>query len=104
MLKKAHRLLVQEAKSRRGIQKRGTLFVVKIFESPKPHSRAGVVVSRAVSAKATERNRIKRAVYDFFAPRINQVPPRDFVVIVQKGAEMASKDDMIKELSQLIGL
>lgn len=101
MLKKANRILVQEYRSQRGQAKRGTLFSVKMFASMAPQLRVGVIVSRAVSPKATVRNRIKRSVYDFFASRIASAKPQDLLVIAQKGAATASKDDIIKELKEL---
>ena len=73
--------------------KRSPFFTVKTFATTLPYSRFGVVISKKVSPKATECNRLKRLIFAQCSPKEN--PPRDVLIIVQKGA-------IIEELHKLL--
>lgn len=44
---------------------RGKYFVIKIFESPAPFRRYCVVVSKNIAKKATQRNALRRVMYEW---------------------------------------
>jgi ribonuclease P protein component len=96
MLPKKNRLPIQDFVAKRASVRKNASFTVKTFPAALPYGRCGVIISKKVSPKATERNKIKRAVYAAVAPYV--LPPaaaRDMLIIVQKGA-------IIEELKSLL--
>lgn len=65
-------------------------------------SRFGVVISAKVSKKAVERNKIKRAIFNFLKERKNELPISDYLIIVYPEAVKLKKEDLVKELSKLL--
>lgn len=64
-----------------------------------PRARLGITVSKRVSKRAVDRNRIKRIVRNSFRQHCRQLPPGDYV-IVAKPAKM-SGDGLARELLAL---
>lgn len=81
MLAKKHRILIQNYHRRGGKILKNRYFQLKIF-SGSQFSRFGVVISKAVSPKATIRNTIKRAIFRFFADIYRVLPVADYLIIV----------------------
>ena len=97
MLSKKQRLPIQEFVDKRAQVTRSPYFTVKTFASTLPYSRFGVIVSKKVAPQATERNRIKRLVFNLLSSEglTSGGSPRDVLIIVQKGA-------IIEELRKLL--
>ena len=68
-------------------------------------ARLGIVVSRRVSKKAVERNRIKRQVRECFRTNRHKLIDHDIVVIAHRSCESVPngelRDNLIKLFSQL---
>lgn len=87
------------------IHRRSRFFVVKILVSGLPFSRFAAVVGAGVSKSAVERNKIRRAVFDFV--RLNNlcaVPGKDVLIIALPPAGRLEKTEMEKELRNLFGV
>ncbi len=69
----------------------GKFFSVHVVKNVFDHSRVGLAVSRRVSKKAVQRNRIKRQIRESFRLQQTELPPIDFVVTAKVGcAEQVS--------------
>lgn len=66
-------------------------------------ARLGIVVTRRVSKKAFERNRIKRQVRECFRANQHQLISRDMVVIAQRASETAQNVQLRESLNKLFG-
>ena len=75
---------------------------MKIFVPETDHSRLGVVISRKVSPKAVERNRLKRIVFNVFREKIGTLPTKDYLVILSPNASRLDKPEFIKEFSKIL--
>jgi ribonuclease P protein component len=64
-------------------------------------ARLGIAVSKRVSKRAVERNRIKRAVRESFRRARAQLPPVDLLVIANEAAATCSGAQLMAELGQL---
>jgi len=64
-------------------------------------ARLGMAVSRRVSLRAVERNRIKRQIRESFRRRRAQLPPVDILVIAHRDAAGKSADVLRDELDAL---
>ena len=84
MLAKKYRLPIAEFLDKKAEVKRSLYFTVKTFVTTLPYSRFGIIISKKVAPKATDRNRIKRLVFSHCSPKTGA--PRDVLIIVQKGA------------------
>ena len=58
-------------------------FTVLYLENSLEHFRLGIIVSKKVSKKACERNRIKRVIRETFRTNKNLVAKKDFLVIAR---------------------
>lgn len=94
---------------RHGVVVRDPLFTIKALKNPKRvESRAAVIVSRKVAAKAVERNRIRRRLFEIM--RLNWqllVKPTDIVLIVHdaKVGDLTPtelEDRLLKSLKMMI--
>lgn len=100
MLKKIYRITKDreyQAIYRRGRYQSTALFSVHYLPSKKGVSRVGIVVSKKITKKATERNHLKRQVREIMLdihPRI--VSPFD-IVITAKASSLTSKYDALKK-------
>ncbi|HLI18435.1 MAG TPA: ribonuclease P protein component [Rhodanobacteraceae bacterium] len=64
----------------------GKHFALRWIESPQGFARLGLAVSRKVSKRAVERNRIKRVVRESFRSERKGLPPLDVLVIACNSA------------------
>jgi ribonuclease P protein component len=63
--------------------------------------RLGVTVSKKVDKRAVGRNRIKRVAREFFRHEMAQLPPGDYVLLVQPGAKLLSNAEIRAQLQPL---
>lgn len=66
-----------------------------------PTARLGMAVSRRVSTRAVERNRIKRLIRESFRRRRAQLPAVDILVIAHRDAAGQPAQALRDELDQL---
>lgn len=102
MLAKKYRLPIHLFRRSRPKTFRGDYFTFKIFESNLPYSRAGVLVSKKVSKKATRRNKIKRAILRFVRAFIHGEKEKraamDILIIVSPSALGLREEEFLAEL------
>jgi|SRR3990167_10826702 len=101
MLKKKHRLPIQFFLKRNGFTTKSRFFLLKEFISNQSENRLGVIISKKVSKLATQRNKIKRAIFSFFQLHKSSPQLRDFLIIVMAGAAELGKNEIISELKKL---
>jgi len=104
MLPKKQRLPIQRSIGKKAKTFRGKTFSLKIFHPEAEFSRFGVVISSKVSKKATERNRIKRQIFNFCREAAPRLPLADYLVIAAPPAAKLNKEEIEKELNELLKL
>ena len=102
MLRKERRLPIQEFIGKKGKLVKSPYFLVKIYSPSKEFSRFGVTVSVKAAKKATERNRLKRLVYNFIRDYHKEIPVADYWISVLPPAAGLSKADFLKSLKKLL--
>ena len=70
-------------------------------EQNRSGTRLGIVVSRRVSKKSVERNRIKRQVRECFRANQHKLINRDMVVIAHRDCATATNSELRKSLTNL---
>ena len=79
----------------------GRCFSVRWRPNGLDHARLGLAVSKRVSKRAVDRNRIKRLVRESFRRARGQLPPIDLVVMAREVAVAAPGTDLLAELDAL---
>ena len=92
-----------EKVKKEGILIRGNFFFLSFLKNNLNFSRFGVVVSKNVSKKATERNKIKRIVREFIRQSLLSISEGYDFVIVAKRSVVGKEDKIPEELSLLLG-
>jgi len=72
------------------------------FKRDQPNARIGIIVSRRVSRKAVNRNRIKRQVREAFRLNRQGLENVDLVVIAHHSCETASNGELYTNLIKLL--
>lgn len=104
MLAKKFRLPVQSVIGKNGEIVKAPFFLIKAFPGKFLYPRFGVIISRKVSVKATERNRLKRiifsAVENFLTEQKNVLPVnKDFLIILSPKIKELEKEKIIEQIS-----
>ena len=73
-------------------------FLLRWIESPTATARLGLAVSRKVSKRAVQRNRIKRIVRESFREQREGLPPFDVLVIARSSAVAADRPALHADL------
>jgi ribonuclease P protein component len=73
-------------------------FLLRWIESPTATARLGLAVSRKVSKRAVQRNRIKRIVRESFREQREGLPPVDVLVIARSSAVAADRPALHADL------
>ncbi len=106
MLAKKFRLPIQQwmrDKNKRTITKKGNFFIVKTAPNGLKFNRFGIIISSRILKRATQRNRLKRMIFNFIRlNKINQLSSKDVLIITQLLASQAKKEEVKKELNSLI--
>ncbi len=82
---------------------RGRFFMLRYETNTVAMPRLGLAVSRRVSLRAVERNRIKRQIRESFRHRRAQLPPVDILVIAQRAAAGQAGERLRADLDALWG-
>ena len=77
-------------------------FSLKIFKSSGKYPRFGVVVGVALDKRSSERNRIKRTIFNFFRLNLEKFPPADYIIFPSKNMTSMTNDEIIKILNKNI--
>ncbi|MBP6855728.1 MAG: ribonuclease P protein component [Candidatus Pacebacteria bacterium] len=109
MLKKKHRLTTlffkraAESEKKQLISKRSSLFLIKQYKTQTTKGGCAVVVSTKVAKNATERNRIKRVVYETL--RLEKVCEQKecaYVILALPGVAHKTKEELKKDVVKLL--
>lgn len=103
MLAKKYRLPIQSVVKKRGHSLGGRYFLLKIFSSNLAFNRFGIIISKKVAKKSTERNRLKRLFFNtlkefIFAGRKKY----DFLILVSPNVSQLETKDLKKELQKAL--
>ena len=79
----------------------GRGFSVRFRQNELGHARLGLAVSKRVSKRAVERNRIKRLLRESFRRIRSQLPPLDLVVMAREQAAGVPGPELLAELDAL---
>ena len=112
MLSKKYRLPIQNFVAKKGVSGRSRYFLLKIFPLPTgirqsaekagAHSRFGIIISSKVSKKAVNRNRIKRQIFNFIREAKNQLPVKDYLIIVHPEVTKLNKQELQQEFFKIL--
>ena len=104
MLAKKYKLPIQEFLKKKVLSgKRLDFFHVKTLENNLPHSRFGIVISKKVSGKSSDRNKIKRMIFSLIAKnKKHLLSGKDILIIVQPNAKFLSKEEAEKVLGSFL--
>jgi ribonuclease P protein component len=79
----------------------GRCFSVRYRQNELGYARLGLAVSKRVSKRAVERNRIKRLLRESFRRMRSQLPPVDMVVMAREQAAGVPGPELLAELDAL---
>lgn len=79
----------------------GRCFSVRWRPNGLDHARLGLAISKRVSKRAVERNRIKRLVRESFRRARMQLPPIDLVVMAREAAAGMPGSELLAEIDAL---
>lgn len=80
---------------------RGNFFMLRHADNPVAMARLGMAVSRRVSPRAVERNRIKRQIRESFRHWRATLPPTDILVIAHRQACGQPNAELRRDLNHL---
>lgn len=102
MLAKKYRLPIQLFVAKRGKLVKTPHFLLRIFTPEAGFSRFGVTVSAKTAKKATDRNKLKRMVYNFIREYYKKIPAGDYWITVLSPAVSLSKEKFVMELTKTL--
>ena len=79
----------------------GTNFSAHVAPNDLGFARIGLAVSKRVSKKAVERNRIKRLIRESFRHHQERLGEIDYIVVAKQGAAEKQNQDLRSELDKL---
>jgi ribonuclease P protein component len=79
----------------------GRCFSVRYRPNGLDHARLGLAISKRVSKRAVERNRIKRLLRESFRHARAQLPPVDVVVMAREAAAGLPGSELLAEIDAL---
>ena len=79
----------------------GRCFSVRYRPNGLDHARLGLAISKRVSKRAVERNRIKRLLRESFRRARAQLPPIDLVVMAREAAAGLPGPELLAEIDAL---
>lgn len=79
----------------------GRCFSVRYRPNGLAHARLGLAISKRVSKRAVERNRIKRLLRESFRRARSQLPPVDLMVMAREVAAGVPGNELLAEIDAL---
>jgi ribonuclease P protein component len=79
----------------------GRCFHLRYRANPLGHARLGLAISKRVSKRAVERNRIKRLIRESFRRVRHRLPPIDLMVMAREQAVTTTGPQLLAELETL---
>lgn len=79
----------------------GALFSVAVLPLPSSAAKVAVVVSKKISAKAVERNKIQRRARAALRSVLPQLPPAGYLFTAKREARTAEYEDVARDIAQL---
>ena len=76
----------------------GRCFHLRYRENELGHARLGLAISKRVSKRAVERNRIKRLLRESFRRVRHQLPPVDMMVMAREHAAGVSGPELLRDI------
>ncbi len=102
MLAKKYKLPIQLFPGKRGKLLKNANFTLKIFPAERSFSRFGVTVSSKTASKATRRNELKRAAFNFFQKKGSGLAVADYWLTILPPAVSLSKESFVSELESVL--
>lgn len=101
MLKKQHRLPIQDFARARGKTVSTTYFTLRIFPKREKISRLGVIISSKTSKSSVKRNQLRRMAFACFSELRDKLPPGDFLLNILSGAAKLEKAEFKEECNNV---
>lgn len=73
----------------------------RVHYTPSDQARLGMAVSRRISKRAVDRNRIRRQIRESFRLWRDRLAPMDYVVVARSAARQADRRALRENLEQL---
>ncbi len=77
-------------------------FIFRVFRRPAERTRVAIVVSKKVSAKATERNRLRRRIREYIRRSESAIQGRDIIIQTKQGIAALTRKDLYQELERML--
>lgn len=88
---------------RKGRTIKGKFLILKFVENSLTKNRFGFIVSKKISKKATDRNKVKRIISEIVRIKIKEIKkPIDAVFIARKSIERQRFQEIEKEVIQIL--
>jgi ribonuclease P protein component len=78
------------------------LFQVKISENKEEKARFGFIVSKKIDKRAVVRNKTKRVLREAVKIFIDKLLGKDIIIIARKKLSFKEKDEVVKELGNIL--
>ncbi|MDD5430985.1 MAG: ribonuclease P protein component [Candidatus Pacebacteria bacterium] len=104
MLAKKYRLPIQTVLGKGGKANKSRYFLLKVFLNDFPFNRFGVIISKKVAKNSSDRNRIKRLIFNNLQKSVKSEKSggKDFLIIVSPQIMSADKEEVIGDLKILL--
>ena len=102
MLAKEHKLPIQLFVAKKGKIIKTPYFLLRVFIPETESSRFGVTVSVKTAKRATDRNKLKRLVYNFVKEYHKKIQTADYWITILQPAANLPKESLLKELNKLL--
>ncbi len=102
MIAKKYKLPIQLFPGKRGKLLKSPCFTLKVFNPELGFSRFGVTISSKTAPKATMRNKLKRAVFNFFKENGPRLAVADYWLTILSPAVGLSEEGFASELKSIL--
>ena len=104
MLAKKYRLPIQEVVKKTGETLKTPYFLIKIFSNNFSYARVGIVISKKIAPKATDRNRLKRKIFfaisNIIKSKNHTSAGKDFLIIISERIKELRDEDLYGLLAE----
>ncbi|MEK9170308.1 MAG: ribonuclease P protein component [Patescibacteria group bacterium] len=105
MLAKKFRLPIQTVIGKKGKILKDSYFLLNVMPNLLSYSRYGMVISKKVLTKATERNRIRRKLFSVIEKNFLEKQKnlrQDFLIIISPNIKKITDDEISADLEKLL--